>query len=291
MSRIIKIFLLLCAAVIIFSCSKKTQEYESPGMVTEVVKSKEEPEPSETLSPADTNYKEPQKPLIQLDDNEVLISTVDLNLDLDTQDEQIIVFKNKNDSEDKIHIAVADFNNVQNKYSRVWETITNAENNRSFMVNLEDLIGDHSDEIICSGRDSEGRTTLDIFWKNTSERNRFSYMPVFNIAKRGTIEINQMERSRGYLQGLKNGISYTITVTSESENHELIISKYYWDFPEKKYLLFSQEKIENTVIVEKQQQEILSGDEIVFFDYITGPWQNGDLIIYFNPKKETATFS
>ena len=290
MIRNIKYLFLIIPLLFLFSCNESESEYNPPDMVTEIVPSVDDSETSGSIYGGSAFDDDSDKPLIHMQNDEVLISTITLNLDLDTQDEQVLVFKERSNPDGKIHIAVADYNNVQNNYTRAWESITTAENNRSFMVQLDDLIGDHNNEIVCSGRDSQGRTTLDVFWKNTTERNVLGYMPIFNFAERGTIEIDRQERSRGYLQGLKNGISYTITVTSEAGDNELVTSKYYWDFPLKKYQLLSQEHIENKSVIENQLQEIVAGYEEDFYKFINGPWSNGDLIIYFDPKNESATF-
>ncbi len=268
----------------------KDEEYKSPEMVTDITPSAEDGDSIDNIYNSSAFDTDSDKPLIPLGSDEILISTINLNIDLDAQEEQMLVFRERSNPDGFIHIAIADFDNVQNSYSRVWNGRTKAENIRSFIVYLDDIIGDHNSEIVCSGRDSDGNTTLDIFWKNTTERNQPVYLPVFNIAERGTIEINQLERSRGYHQGLKNGISYTITVTSEADENELIVSRYYWDFPLKKYLLLSQERIENTVVAENQLEELFTGDELAFYDFIEGPWYDDDKIIYFDPVNKASTF-
>jgi hypothetical protein len=294
--------LLIIFSFSVSGCLKPVEEYKPPEMVKEIFPNKDEISAIQDRYEPDSFSTESQKPVIKLEANEILINTINLNLDLDSSDEQIIVMKDRDKPEGKISIAVADYNNVKNTYVRVWQSITGASNIRSFVFYLDDLIGDHNMEIVCSGRDGEGNSTLDIFWRsNSGGNNLLSYFPVFNISEKGTIEIIQQERSRAYQQGLKDGVSYTITVTREEGSAsgaiDLIQSNYYWDFPLRRYVKLTEEKLESTEIIEKQLTEILEGNEENFNSFISGPWireneskGEDDLIIFFDPVKETATF-
>ena len=234
--------------------------------------------------------KEKDIPLINMADYELVIKLMNVNIDLDSQDEQIIVYKNMNMEIDNIFIAIADFNNVKNSYERLWESITLAKNTLS--VYIDDVIGDHDNEIICTGRDNQGKNTIDIFWGN-DRGNPNKYISIFSTSAQGTIEINQLERSRAYFQGLKNGISYTINVskeTIENENKILIKDVYYWDFPQKKYLLLSTELIEYESIEEKQLLSVINGNKNNFYKYLSGPWSCEDKIIYFDIYSKNTVF-
>ncbi|MBI9105558.1 MAG: pallilysin-related adhesin [Spirochaetales bacterium] len=300
--KIQKSIITVLSALLLFSCLRPAEKYEPPEMVKEIIPNSEGTSSSKEMYELDSFDPGSQKPVIKLGSNEVLINTINLNLDLDSSEEQIIIIKDRDMPEGKITIVVADYDNVENKYIRSWQSSTGASNIRSFIVYLDDLIGDHNNEIVCSGRDANGNSTLDIFWKNNSSSNSLlSYLSIFNISEKGTIEIIQQSRSRAYQQGLKDGVSYPITVTREegtaSESIDLIQSKYYWDFPLKRYVKLTEEKLESTEIIERQLTEILDGDEQGFYNYINGPWisesrekDDNELIIYFNPDMQTATF-
>ena len=287
------LFLLALFSISLYSCLEDEDVYQPPEMVKDIVPSGDASQYNDDIYGGANFNVSSEKPLIDLTPEEVLISTLNLNLDLDTHEEQILVFKQRANPDGNIHIVVADYSNVAKSYTRAWESETGAENIRSFLVYLDDLIGDHNNEIVCTGRDSEGRTTLDIFWKNTAD-NQLGYIPIFSRAAKGTIEINQQERSRAYLQGLRDGESYTITmtteITDENDNFSLFREVFYWDFPAKRYLKLSEEELESNVIVENRLSEVLEGDEVVFFDFISGPWYKDDQIIYFDPQNYASTF-
>ena len=286
-------YLFLLIPVFILSCTGEEPEYEPPETVTEIVPTESEDENYRDIYNGSAFNVNSEKPVIEIGIDEVLINTLNLNLDLDSHEEQIIVLKHRNDPDGRIYITVADYSNVTSTYIRVWQSETLAENIRSFMVYLDDLIGDHNSEIVCSGRDAGGNTTLNVFWKNTSDNN-LSYIPVFEKTVKGTIDINQMERVRGYHQGLKDGVSYTITMTSEAAAEDgtmnLVKTVYYWDFPLRQYIELSSEIIENNDIAETRLSYILNGDESVFYDFISGPWFKDQQIIYFDPENESSTF-
>ena len=291
------IFYLLLVTIVFFtSCTQQAEDYSPPEMVKEIKPSIENDDFNDGFFSENSLTTNNEKPFIDIPQDEVLINTMNINLDLDSQDEQILIMKKRDNPEGPINIAVADYDNVKNSYVRAWESSTSSESIRAFDIHLEDIVGDHNSEIICSGRNSEGLTTLDVFRKSDENRRQLDYKLIFSQAAMGSIEINQTERSRAYHQGLKDGVSYTITVTKESDtsgdenSFNLIESKYYWDFPLRQYLLLSEELIENDFAAEKQIETIAAGDEQVFYDYISGPWQFEDLIIYFDPENETATF-
>ena len=293
---------LIITVVLFSSCLKPEEDYKPPEMVKEIVPGSDGGDKPEDLFELASYDSSAQKPVVPLNTNEVLINTINLNLDLDSSDEQIIVIKKRDNPEGNISIIAADYDNVKSAYTRSWSSETGASNIRSFVVYLEDIIGDHNNEIVCSGRDSSGRSTLDIFWKsNTGGNSLLNYQTVFSVAEKGTIEIIQQERSRAYQQGLKDGVSYTIAVTREEtaggDAIDLIRSDYFWDFPLKRYVKLTEEKIENTEIRERRLAEILGGDEGSFYNFIKGPWHTAaagssdeDLIIFFDPASKSSTF-
>ena len=283
--------------ILVSSCSKPEEEYIPPAMVEEIKPVIDNDDYNDGYYSDNSLYNKNNKPLIELKPDEVLINTLNINLDLDSQEEQILILKKRENPEGKISIAVADYNNVNSSYIRSWMGETSAENIRSFDIHLDDMVGDHNSEIICTGRNSAGLTTMDVFRKSTDNK-QLEYKSIFSRTIRGNIDINHFERSKSYLQGLKDGESYTITVTTEQEYTNgndtgkifLVISKFYWDFPVRKYVLLEEETVEDELIAEKQLETIVSSDESSFYRYIDGPWQYDDLIIYFDSGSNTATF-
>ncbi len=286
----------------LYSCNRASEVYERPESVTQLTPAPDEDSISDDEKYEDSFSIQETKPNIVIRSDETVLSTINLNLDLDTSDEQIIVLKNRQNPALEIYIAVADYDNVKGDYVRVWEGTTSATSGRSFSVYLEDLVGDHSNQIVCSGRDSEGNTTLDVFWRNNeSSGSGLNYSSIFSLKQPGAIEIIPVKRSMAYESGQKDGVSYTISASTEKSGNDgkisLIQSIYFWDFPLKKFIKLKEEELEYTTIEEKQLADIYSGPEENFYAYINGPWftenstsWNNNIIVLMDPKAETITF-
>ena len=55
--------------------------------------------------------------------------------------------------------------------------------------------------------------------------------------------------------------------------------------------MLSQKNIENNTVQQKQLENITEGDESLFYDFIDGPWFNGDNIIAFSPDDVITSYS
>src|SRR5512136_2734206 len=94
---------------------------------------------------------QPPVPKVPLERGEVLASVLNCNLDLDASEEQILVLRSQEEPDAPLRIAVADYDSVRGTYIRSWEGPTSATNLRLFEVSIQDLVGDHNQEIVCRG--------------------------------------------------------------------------------------------------------------------------------------------
>jgi len=217
------------------------------------------------------------KVLVSLQPDDYVIQVLDTNLDIDQLDEQIIVFKKKNDPEDRIQILVVDFDTVRNTYIPVWVGKTLATNNRNFTLYTADILGDHVPEIICMGRNNKGEQTLDIFRKTLPPQGLgLYYTSIFSLSSNGSIEIQEQPRSEAYRLLQKNDPSFLIYVFTrdpESSNFmDLIKYTYYWNQRELRYVLGGQEKVPGQIQAEKQLAELFAKDAEAFEQFLSGPW-------------------
>jgi hypothetical protein len=243
---------------------------------------------------------------IPLAASETMLYILDMNLDSDPMDEQIIVTKGRETDSATIQILVVDYDMVRNIYFLTWEGTTGAVDTRAFHLSLEDMIGDHSFEIVFTGVDAEDRQTLDIFRKTqTPSGFGLYYIPICSLAVDGTIEIAKAERSQAYELDQKIGQSFPVVTYSRDTSSEnpldIVKSTYYWKFQDSRYVLGSLEKIPGKNIQEKQLQELFQADSVnVFESFLSGPWylasqekrdslSPGD-IINFEPDSRKITF-
>ena len=202
---------------------------------------------------------------------------IDANLDVDQLDEQIVVFKRRDDDSDRIRILVADFDSIRNAYVPAWKGETQANNIRTFSVQTKDLTGDHSPEILAIGTDNEGRQTIDVF-RRVPASNGFgiSYTSVASYRTDASIEIEEVERSGAYESAQTAGQSFPIAVyrrNAESENVlDLVKTTYYWRPEEESYVEGAVEEIPGSQIAEEQLARLYSGEVAAFRQHLAGPW-------------------
>ncbi|MBN1835270.1 MAG: pallilysin-related adhesin [Spirochaetales bacterium] len=235
-------------------------------------------------------------PRVPLDSDEKLFQVLNANLDLDSNDEQILVVRKKDDPEGQLELAVIDYDPVRGSYARTWEGPTQATNLRLFEISLKDLVGDHNLEIVCRGMNSEGELTLDVFRKTPSPTGLGLYFTeICEVVSDGSIEINEFERSEGYRMGQKNGPSFVITAYSQDRESENLLDRvkytYRWQYQQNRYVLTSVEKLPGAVIEERQLQELFADTSVERFEeFLAGPWYLGNAegdeeILLFSPEE------
>lgn len=249
---------------------------------------------------------------IRKEDN--LLQVINVNLDLDQSEEQILVLKSKDNADSPIRVAVADFDNVRNEYVMSWESPTGATNIRTFTVSTEDIIGDHNLEIIATGMNSKGEQTLDIFRKTHPPTGvNLYYSNIFDIAVKGTIDIERHDRSQAYKLGQKNGTSYSIVTYAKDPKGEhigdLLKRTYNWKYQTNTYVETDQQKIPGKQIEDQRLNALYSKGADAFEQFLAGPWfkassatagatadptastpDTSNTILYFDPTKREITF-
>ncbi|MFP4564962.1 MAG: pallilysin-related adhesin [Spirochaetaceae bacterium] len=241
---------------------------------------------------------------VRMSEDAVISQAIDINLDVDQADEQIIVFKRRDDPEDRIHVLVADFDGVRNSYVPAWEGTTQASNVRTFALYTKDLTGDHDMEIVAVGMDNEGHQTIDVF-KRTSAFGGFGlrYERIASLTTDASIEIEETERSDAYQSVQTGGRSFPIVVyrrDPESENVlDLVKHTYVWRESEDSYVEAGTDSVPGSRIEEEQLSELYDGDAAGFEDFLAGPWYRAESedatepageIIFFDPSEDRITF-
>ena len=277
--RLAPAILLLLLLSVLSTCSVFKEDNEPETGTRRIV-----PEVTDESSPRGENgngiYAETLEltPKVPLDDTEKLIRVINTNLDLDTNDEQILVLRQKDDPQALLKIAVIDYDPIRTNYSRTWESLTNATNLRLLDISLKDVVGDHNLEIVCRGMNDSGELTLDLFRKTPSPTGLGLYFTeILRIVADGSIEIDEVERSEGYRLGQKNGPSFVIYAYSRDLESENILDKvkrtYYWQYQQNRYVLTGKEQLPGAVIEEKQLEELFSDPSVEAFEaFLAGPW-------------------
>ncbi|RKX94458.1 MAG: hypothetical protein DRP59_00045 [Spirochaetes bacterium] len=243
-------------------------------------------------------------PKIPMDPGQFIVTIIQTNLDLDTEDEQIIVHKINKGEDSHIIVDVIDFDSIRDKYVISWEYETQATNVRSFDLDLLDVTGDHNLEIVCRGSFGNDTQTLDILKRNQQKTSYglLTYNPVLSLKEQGNIEIQQNQRSQAYKTGISNGKSFPVIAaasSSEVENRFDIIRKsYYWRNDEGTFSLINTEKIPGKQIEDSRLRAILAGTKNKFENFLSSMWiltsQNeeadGPLVLFELDKRKITFF-
>jgi hypothetical protein len=230
------------------------------------------------------------KPKVQLLPEEVLLNTLDVNLDLDRSDEQIIVVKENNSPDASIKLIVADYDTLRDGFVTAWKGTTLSSQRRFFSVSIHDLIGDHNMEIVCTGINSQGEQTIDLFRRGGGANGvGLSFEPILSLAVRGTVSIQEHERSQAYLNGLKNGESFPVQTLVEEEV-ERIRHLYAWRSTENRYIQVQEERIPRQELEDQKLRELFSKDTDAMIDFLSGAWLNGEgSMIYLDSTQDEIT--
>ena len=156
-------------------------------------------------------------------------------------------------------------------------------------------------EIAFRGMDNDGNQTLDVFRKTSSPIGfGLYYESICSIAVDGTVEIESVERSEAYKDGQTNGESNSI-VTLQSDPHsenllDLIRTRFYWRFSERRYIEDHVDRIPGEVVAQTQLRELFRSGTSAFEKYLTGIWylESGEVVeegfLFFEPETKRFTY-
>lgn len=225
---------------------------------------------------------------------------IDLNLDLTDTEEQVVVFKRRDDELDLIRILVLSFDPVRNSWIRAWEGETGANSVRSFTLYTDDLIGDHELELVCFGINNAGEQTLDVFRRTSSALGLgLAYESIAALTADVSIQIQQRERSEAYenLQAT-SGISYPIEVRRRDPDSEDVLdyvsTTYLWRFELGRYVQSETVRIPGEQVEDAQLREIFGGGVSAFERFLSGPWfrldQGEQRLLHFDLRERSVVF-
>ncbi len=296
--------LLLCT-IVIAGCTARSPENEpiEAGLTVVPIGGNGIVLASEAPVTADLTETTPAPELkVRLPDQYLPSQALTLNLDLDETEEQIIVFKRRDDPDDLIRILIVTFDPIRNNWIRAWEGTTAANNVRSFTVYTDDLVGDHEQEIVCFGINNNGEQTLDVYRRTSNALGLgLAYASALSVSADVNISIEEVDRSQAYeAMETTSGQSYPILVERrdrESENlFATVVTTYFWDFSTRRYVPGLQERVSGDVVQDSRLQNLFAGDEQSFERFLDGPWYRSSSspedveIAFFGVRDRTIVF-
>lgn len=243
-------------------------------------------------------------PWIPVDPKFKVLQVQNLNLDLDPPEEQIICLQSTQDMSLPLVIQIVDFDSQRQTYYLAWEAQGLARANQPFSLTKEDIVGDHSDELVLRGLNEAGFQTLDLLRRVKTLTNAgIQYQSILSLNSRGSIRIEQLPRSQAYESGQKVETSYPVVVEEsdpDSKNPlDIIRTTYYWRFQSNQYVsIKGAEKIRRESLGDDKLNALFQGETKALEDYLEGTWyrtdgeaQAGQFAIYFQTRgQKMVTF-
>ncbi len=245
-----------------------------------------------------------QTSAIPLEPNETLLELYSFNLDFDDEEEQILVVRESDDPSGRVKVILADYSPFTKRWTRAWKGTTLVTKVKTVQVSVNDLIGDHNLNIICTGMNDANEQTMTVYWKaeGLDGRHGDAFIPIFEQAGAAVL-IESTDRPDSYKLGQSNAESWPISVwkadTGSGNYLDQIREQWVWDFTEKAYVSRSTERIPGASIARKMAEAILDGNPETFKGFLDGTWYKESidplspaaLFITFQSRDETLLFS
>ena len=214
---------------------------------------------------------------VPLQPNETLISTLTLDFDGDTFDDQIVAVRREGVS--NLVLLVGMYNPENNSYTRTAEITTTVSRVRTFSYTGIDMTGDHKTELVYQGVEENGSSVMDIYMCRRKP-GHFELVQIGSFESDGTIFIQQSDRSESYELSQSKGESFPVWIYSsardesggDNANLSQLQTEYEWNESEQKYVQTKQVRVTGSRIAAKELARIQDGTVETFADFLNGLW-------------------
>lgn len=235
--------------------------------------------------------------LIQLNLDETLITTLGVDLNSDSYEDQVIAIKKANNP--NIILIVGLYDSKSSEYRRFTELQTPIFQVKTFSLMVMDLAGNHTNTLVCTGFTSNNDSILQAY-NPIMERNKISFSKIVDLQTDGTIFIQQAQRNDNYSIYNMSADSFPIIMysteeTSEGTDFEQVQSTYEWNARTSVYELTTTTRLSSKKIAAKELARILDGTVSTFRNFLDGMWYRTSnteepRYLFFDPKSEEIIF-
>ena len=300
MKRVPIVFFLLFALALIFyflfssfATGKEQETVRAKVVIPATTTQVEQTEDTESYSSVEFE----NTSLIQLNMDETLITTLSIDLNSDTFEDQIVAVKKANNP--NIVIIIGLYNSKTSEYQRFTEIQTSIFQVKTFSLMTMDLAGNHTNTLVCTGFSSNNDSILQAYNPKV-ERNRFSIVKIIDLKTDGTIFIQQAQRNDNYSIYNMNAecfpiIMYSTEETPEGTDFEQVQTTYEWNKKTEVYEPTATTRLSSKKIAAKELARILDGNISTFTNFLDGLWYRTNTTgqqryIFFDPKSEEIIF-
>ncbi len=236
--------------------------------------------------------------LIPLFPDEILVTVLPVDFNLDNYSDQVVAVKNSESP--YITIIIGLYNPLFAAYERSYELVTQIEQANTFSLDVLDITGTHENSLIVNGFSQTNETMLQA-WLSSSHSTSLNLQLIADFKADGTIFITQNTRSSSYSFTSEDGDSFPIWVyTSDPSSTQGSLDQlqimYDWDDTTSKYEQVSQTRILGRNINAQELAKIQDGTEKTFGAFLTDTWlhSTSDLtpppFLSFDYDTKTITF-
>jgi hypothetical protein len=249
-------------------------------------------------------YEDTMNAKVAMNDGESIVAVLTQDMDGDMIDDQILAYRNLLEMDSPIFITYIVFDDAMRGYRRIWSASTAVTRPGTVSVYTQDLIGDRSFCILVSGMNNAGEHTLTVFRKlpQKEEPGETIFAKIADLRIDGSIQVQEVERTKAYQMGLAKGQDFTIAAYGRDAGSTNILDQvefiYTYDNLNGLYKQTRVTRIPGSQIEQRRVRELLSGGRENFEKYITGLWYyvspQGTLdnrqYIYFDPPNREIIF-
>jgi len=218
--------------------------------------------------------------------DEVLLDTLDMNLDEDLELEQVLTVREHASQEGRISVVIADFSASTGSYFRLWKGESLATKPNAFIVQPRDMLGEGSIDLLCFGLDEKNFQTLTIFKRFPLQAGAF-YRSIF-------------EESGLSVRVEEDGptpLLVRLFKSAESEDSPLDqkMTSFGWNPFSKNYERLSELLIPGESVEKSFVDSLLTGDPSRFESYLSGLWkkesssEDEPTLVYFDPESRKVS--
>ncbi|MCL2175362.1 MAG: pallilysin-related adhesin [Treponema sp.] len=212
---------------------------------------------------------------IPLDDEEIVIATVNKESEDGRAEEQFAVYRKASDI-GPIYLTYFSYDENTRSYRRMWDMPTAATRAETITLFNQDLIGDRNNCIIVTGMNAQNEHTMTIFRRTPGLPLQSAYRKIAELQIAGSIVIQETGRTLAYQQGVARGTSHNIASYGQdpmSSNFlDQIETIYRFNPSSGQYERSSVSRIPGSQIEQRRLRELLSGARGVFENFIHGLW-------------------
>lgn len=293
------LFVIVAAALAIVFFSRKTisknDSENVPSLVTADSHKKENVNEDRNATIVEENT---PTSFLTLKNDETLLSSMGVDLNDDSLDDEILIIKKS--AKPNLFIVIGIYNPNSKNYVRATEIETEVTQFRSFSYNGLDITGEHKTALVYQGFTENGSSVLQMFFCHGNADN-FFLSKIGDFKSDGTIFIQQYNRTDTYELSESTGKSFPVWVYSSDPSEKgdslsQIQAEYDWDPTLRKYVQIRQIKVTGQNLAAKELAKIQDGTVKTFADYLDGLWyqtanEDGSIrYIYFDYPNNEVIF-